>query len=585
MIIWIFVLGLCVGSFIFAMFERFCARQSLVNSYIQNAQNSLDLQNTLNSHKMQNLSNLNSNSHSQNTQNSLNLNSQNPENSLNSQNTQAFPKENSHATQNDLNLNSRVNLNQNFNAAQNSHSNFRSNSSTNSQNPEHKFTAKSLLNSRSFCFSCGKKLKFYHLVPIFSYLFLRGKCAFCGGKISPLSPLTELISGICFVLAFLLAANALEFTLLAALFSCLILLSLIDFRLRAVPEILLWTSFFLAFVFGFDSEEIYAFLWRDFRGGFLLNSLIFAGFIFLLKSLVSCIINLRKRRANADSLGDADIIIIAAFGGILGVGFGFAALFLAAFLALPFFVFAKTREMPFLPFLSLAFVIILCVKSLLHTQFTPNLSENLRINLAQNFTRISRANFSEISHPNLSKFHAKISRKNSAQIQPNFMPKFSEISSAFFDKNFMLNLSKNSVQIPFKLSQISHENSAKIYEKILRENSANFQPNLSENSRQNLEKIYTKISHENSAKFPTNFTPNPRPNLAKFYAQILLENSSEILRQNSIQIQPNFAQKFTRNSSEISHIKFAQKFTPNSHKNSAKFNTNFTPKFSEKGEI
>lgn len=485
MIIWVFVLGLCVGSFIFAMFERFCTRQSLVNSRIQNAENSLNLQNTLNSHEMQNLSNLNSilhsqntqndlnsqkaenslnsnlqfqttqsnlnlqnaenspnsqstlnshkmqnlaishatqnslnsqnfqnllnsNLHSQNTQNSLNLNSQNPENSLNSQNSQAFLKANSHATQNALN----------------------SNSHANSQNPKHKFTAKSLLNSRSFCFSCGKKLKFYHLVPIFSYLFLRGKCAFCGGKISPLSPLTEIISGICFVLAFLLAANALEFTLLAALFSCLILLSLIDLRLRAVPEILLWTSFFLAFVFGFNSEEIYAFLWRDFRGGFLLNSLIFAGFIFLLKSLVSCVINLRQRRANADSLGDADIIIIAAFGGILGVGFGFAALFLAAFLALPFFVFAKTREMPFLPFLSLAFVVILCVKSLLHTQFTPNLSENSRINLAQNFT----LNLSENSH------------ENSVQIQPKFTLKFSEISRAFFTQNFTLNLSENSAK-------------------------------------------------------------------------------------------------------------------------------------------
>ena len=49
---------------------------------------------------------------------------------------------------------------------------------------------------RSYCPSCETELRFYHNVPIFSWLFLGGKCAFCNDKISVSYPLVELFSGI-----------------------------------------------------------------------------------------------------------------------------------------------------------------------------------------------------------------------------------------------------------------------------------------------------------------------------------------------------------------------------------------------------
>lgn len=57
------------------------------------------------------------------------------------------------------------------------------------------FTQTSFL-GRSFCDHCHKTLHWYHMIPVFSYLFLQGKCAFCHKRISPESTLLELITGL-----------------------------------------------------------------------------------------------------------------------------------------------------------------------------------------------------------------------------------------------------------------------------------------------------------------------------------------------------------------------------------------------------
>ena len=194
---------------------------------------------------------------------------------------------------------------------------------------------KRLFGARSFCFSCEKNLKFYHLFPLFSFIFLRGKCAYCGAKISLLSPLCELLCGILFVFAFRFSANAFEFIFLSLYLSSLILLSLIDIKFKAVPEILLWANFIFALCFALDMRELYGFFfWGEFSGGFVLYSLCFMGGIFLLKSLISCLLNFKKQREKLESMGEADILLIGAMGGILGFAEGFLLLFVASFFGL-----------------------------------------------------------------------------------------------------------------------------------------------------------------------------------------------------------------------------------------------------------
>ena len=53
--------------------------------------------------------------------------------------------------------------------------------------------ALNLINPRSFCPSCRRQLKIPMLIPIFSFLFLRGRCGYCQEKIEPLYIINELI--------------------------------------------------------------------------------------------------------------------------------------------------------------------------------------------------------------------------------------------------------------------------------------------------------------------------------------------------------------------------------------------------------
>ena len=93
----------------------------------------------------------------------------------------------------------------------------------------------SIVSEGSHCVKCGYRLKWYDLIPLFSYLFLKGKCRNCGEKISPQYPVIEFINGAVYVFVFLLKGVTLESLLICLLFSCLLTLSVIDFKTFTIP--------------------------------------------------------------------------------------------------------------------------------------------------------------------------------------------------------------------------------------------------------------------------------------------------------------------------------------------------------------
>lgn len=88
---------------------------------------------------------------------------------------------------------------------------------------------------RSHCMSCDYQLKWYDLVPLFSYLFLKGRCRKCGAKISPQYPIIEATNGVLYVLVFLIKGINVDSLLYSLLFSALLALSIIDFRTYEIP--------------------------------------------------------------------------------------------------------------------------------------------------------------------------------------------------------------------------------------------------------------------------------------------------------------------------------------------------------------
>lgn len=92
-----------------------------------------------------------------------------------------------------------------------------------------------IVKERSHCMSCGYKLEWYDLVPLFSYLFLRGRCRKCKVKLSAQYPIIEAANGILYVLIVIVNGVNVESLLYCLLASALLTLSVIDFRTYEIP--------------------------------------------------------------------------------------------------------------------------------------------------------------------------------------------------------------------------------------------------------------------------------------------------------------------------------------------------------------
>ena len=57
-----------------------------------------------------------------------------------------------------------------------------------------------ITHTRSYCPNCNHKLSFLDMIPVFSYIFLGGKCRYCKKKIRPRYLILEILSGLFFVL-------------------------------------------------------------------------------------------------------------------------------------------------------------------------------------------------------------------------------------------------------------------------------------------------------------------------------------------------------------------------------------------------
>ena len=93
----------------------------------------------------------------------------------------------------------------------------------------------SVVKVRSHCESCGYQLHWYDLVPLFSYLFLGGKCRKCKAIIPIQHPLIEGLNGLLYIIVFHRFGFTIETVIFCLLFSALVALSVIDFRTFEIP--------------------------------------------------------------------------------------------------------------------------------------------------------------------------------------------------------------------------------------------------------------------------------------------------------------------------------------------------------------
>lgn len=94
----------------------------------------------------------------------------------------------------------------------------------------------SLIKRSSHCMTCGAKIRARDLIPVFSWLALKGKCHSCGKKISPRYPIVESLNGLLFVLTFWVFDINAESIITCILMSLLIIVGFMDWDTMEIDE-------------------------------------------------------------------------------------------------------------------------------------------------------------------------------------------------------------------------------------------------------------------------------------------------------------------------------------------------------------
>ena len=208
--------------------------------------------------------------------------------------------------------------------------------------------------SKTLC--CKTKIKFYHNIPIFSYVFLKGKCAYCKATYSFTYFFVELFTACGSLYISIIYDFSINSVFLLLLFYTLLVLSFIDLKYKAVPDYLLIIALLLS-LFVKSDNIIEA----------LKNAFLFSGAISLLLVFLNFYIqNIKARLLKNDelktqeALGEGDIVIFAIIGIILGIKAGLIAIFLASIFAilpsLYLHIKCKEYQTPFIPFLFLGLI-------------------------------------------------------------------------------------------------------------------------------------------------------------------------------------------------------------------------------------
>jgi prepilin signal peptidase PulO-like enzyme (type II secretory pathway) len=222
-----------------------------------------------------------------------------------------------------------------------------------------RFNTQKSFGGRSGCMSCQNKLTWYELIPVFSFLGLRGRCKNCKTKISFQYPLVELITGLIFALLFLkfqdlFFLNTLNFIFTyayyAVVFSLFLVIAIYDLKHKIIPDILSLVLGILAFMglFFFTNYEFSPHI--PTLLGFLAGPIIAAPFAFIW--LVSS--------GKWMGLGDAKLVI--SLGWLLGLSNALSGLVFAfwigSIVGLSLVIFSNKKhgmksEIPFAPYLVL----------------------------------------------------------------------------------------------------------------------------------------------------------------------------------------------------------------------------------------
>lgn len=221
-------------------------------------------------------------------------------------------------------------------------------------------TGRTVVTGRSKCSHCARELHWYELIPVLSFLSLRGRCRTCRAHLSFQYPVVELITALVFVIAYIriiLLGSFDTLSWLSFIFACVvasivIVITIYDLKHKIIPDMAVYPLILLAVL----SIFVKYFLYTDFdlfRA--LVEGVIVALPFFLLWYL-----------SNGRVMGFGDVKLSLAMGWLLGLSGGLMAVLISFWVGgiVGLFLLGASRkygmksEIPFGPFLVIGLFIV-----------------------------------------------------------------------------------------------------------------------------------------------------------------------------------------------------------------------------------
>lgn len=226
---------------------------------------------------------------------------------------------------------------------------------------------------RSHCTTCGHKLNFWDLIPVFSYIFLGGKCRYCGEKIRIRYLLLEVFSGIVFLT--LALTNGLEdiiYLVFAYLFMAgMFIIAGIDKENYKIPNGVIIYEFCVAiayFVFNavmyFEMNKVQDVSFNDtlwnaitHMSDKIIGAILIPLILFVINKLIEALLKDKEK----SPIGYGDIKYLSVIGLMFGFSVQILGIALSSIIGFIGFLIHKYKEIPWGYYLSIATIIVLII--------------------------------------------------------------------------------------------------------------------------------------------------------------------------------------------------------------------------------
>jgi len=198
---------------------------------------------------------------------------------------------------------------------------------------------------RSHCQNCKKTISWHDNIPLMSYLFLRGRCRFCGNKFSFLYFFVELLTAVTFLLFYLYYGLTILLVPYLFMVCCFIIATLVDFKHRIIPDEVSVGGMAVGLIFSLfipqlhhvplDPQTLYIPYLKSF-GLSLMGVLIGGGAIYAMGILGDFLFK-------KESMGGGDIKLLAMIGAFLGWKMAILTFFIAPFFGAFYGIIEKLR--------------------------------------------------------------------------------------------------------------------------------------------------------------------------------------------------------------------------------------------------